>query len=399
MRAIMLRPPALPPGLELRMGRITLEDVPVPVPGPTEVLVQVEACGICGTDFDVCRFQPDNTPAFGGPISVPVVLGHEAAGRVAAVGGLVTRVRPGDLVALESVLSCGTCDTCLRGSRNQCENISLTGLTAPGALAEYVTVPQTACHRLDLLQHEGWDPDRIFLAGCLMEPLGCVYNALFVAGGGIRPGERVAVHGLGPLGLFAGLLCRIAGASRVVGVDPIAERRDFAMGLGFDTCLSPSQVHVDDSRREAVASLDADVHVEASGNPSATLPVIERHLQPGSRCVLVSRTDAPVRMDTNPWVSSAAGLIGARGHSGGIFPFLIRLFAAGLIDPLQLVGATVALEDVPGLLGQNGMNHAGKTIVSVGRNSLSTFLAGSSALSSALPRQLTKTAVSKGSVR
>ncbi|KJY25996.1 alcohol dehydrogenase catalytic domain-containing protein, partial [Streptomyces katrae] len=138
-----------------------------------------------------------------------------------------------------SVLACGTCDTCLRGRRNQCERAVLTGLTAPGALADYIVVPQTACHRLSLLREGGWSRQDTLLAGALLEPLGCVYNAVFVEGGGIRPGERVTVHGLGPLGLFAGVLCHIGGASRVVGVDPVPGRRDLAQRLGFSACLSP----------------------------------------------------------------------------------------------------------------------------------------------------------------
>ncbi|WP_211275155.1 alcohol dehydrogenase catalytic domain-containing protein, partial [Streptomyces katrae] len=82
-------------------GQLDLVRMPVPVPGPTEVLVRVALCGICGTDTDACRFRPDGTSTFGGPISLPVVLGHEAAGEVVRTGALVTRVGPGDLVALE----------------------------------------------------------------------------------------------------------------------------------------------------------------------------------------------------------------------------------------------------------------------------------------------------------
>ncbi|WP_168587460.1 alcohol dehydrogenase catalytic domain-containing protein [Saccharopolyspora sp. ASAGF58] len=354
------------------MARVSVEDVPVQVPGPTDVLVRVEMCGICGTDIDACRFHPDNTPAFGGPISVPVILGHEASGLVVDVGELVTRVRPGDPVALESVLACSTCDTCLAGRRNQCENVTLSGLTAPGALAEFITVPQTACHRLNLLTDSGWDLDDVFLAGCLLEPLGCVFNALFVENRAVRPGENVLVHGLGPLGLFAGLLCRIAGATRIVGVDPLAERRHAATELGFDACLSPSETHNSDN---AVTLLDADVHVETSGNPTATLPVIERHLRPGSRCVLISRTHLPVSIDPNPWVSSAARLVGARGHSGGIFPYLIRLFAAGRLNPRDLIATFLDLEDVPNILGQDTSTNPRKTVIRVGTTSPSTLTA------------------------
>ncbi|WP_030593461.1 alcohol dehydrogenase catalytic domain-containing protein [Streptomyces globisporus] len=364
MRAVLLRPPMKRPGSGPRTGRITIEDLPVPEPRPTEVLIRVEACGICGTDIDACRFQPDNTPAFGGPLSLPTVLGHEAAGVVTEVGKLVTRVQPGELVALESILSCGTCDTCMVGRRNQCENVTLTGLTAPGALADYITVPQTACHSLTPLLDLGWNHQSTVLAGALLEPLGCVYNALFNSGLNLRPGERVAVHGLGPLGLFAGLLCRLAGASRVIGVDPIAERRTFATTLGFDACLPPP-----DTTQQQTHSKEftAEVHIEASGQPASTMPTIQRSLLPGSRCVIVSRADRPSALDTNPWVSAGAQLIGARGQSGGLFPYLIRLFAAGRLLPDALpdalVGATLPLTDVPQLLTQGVLLAPGKTVV------------------------------------
>ncbi|WP_215544215.1 alcohol dehydrogenase catalytic domain-containing protein [Amycolatopsis sp. CA-230715] len=332
---------------------------PIPVPGPTEVLVRVELCGICGTDFDACRFHPDGTPRFGGPLALPVVLGHEASGEVVGTGELVTRVRLHDLVALESVLACGVCDTCLGGRRNQCENAVLAGLTAPGALAEYVVVPQTACHRLNPLRDNGWSREDALLAGALLEPLGCVYNALFVEGGGVRPGERVTVHGLGPLGLFAGLLCQIAGASRVIGVEPLAERRELAARLGFTSCLGPGEAPRHD--------LDAEVHVEASGDPASTLPVIERHLRPGGRVVLVSRTDVPARVDTNPWVSNAARLIGSRGHCGALFPVLVNIFAAGRLDPGALIGKTLSLENTPELLSHGHDSAVGKTVVRIDR--------------------------------
>lgn len=354
MRALVLSAPQDASGL----GRMEVMSLPVPAPGPTEVLVRVGLCGICGTDFDACRFHADNTPTFGGPLELPVVLGHEASGEVVETGELVTRVRPGDLVALESVLACGVCDTCLGGRRNQCENVVLTGLTAPGALAEYLVVPQTACHRLNLLTEQGWSREDTLLAGALLEPLGCVYNALFVEGGGIRPGERVTVHGLGPLGLFAGLLARIAGASRVVGLDPQPDRRELAERLGFTTCLDPAE-----SRLDTVESLDAEVHVEASGDPASTLPVIERHLRPGGRVVLVSRTDVPVLIDTNHWVSHAARLVGARGHCGALFPVLLNLFAAGQLDPYELAGKVLSLEDVVAELSLGLTPAAGKTVV------------------------------------
>lgn len=355
MRALVLSAPEDGSGL----GRMEIVHLPIPVPGPTEVLVRVELCGVCGTDFDACRFRSDGTPRFGGPLALPVVLGHEASGEVVGTGELVTRVRPHDLVALESVLACGVCDTCLGGRRNQCENAILAGLTAPGALAEYVVVPETACHRLNPLQDRGWSREDALLAGALLEPLGCVYNALFVEGGGIRPGERVTVHGLGPLGLFAGLLARIAGASRVVGLEPQTDRRELAARLGFTACHDPAE--------PLPAELDAEVHVEASGDPTSTLPIIERHLRPGGRVVLVSRTDSPARIDTNPWVSNAARLVGARGHCGALFPFLLEIFAAGGLDPRALVGKTLSLEETPGLLSGGHASAVGKTVVRVDR--------------------------------
>jgi threonine dehydrogenase-like Zn-dependent dehydrogenase len=214
------------------------------------------------------------------------------------------------------------------------------------------------------LLDKGWSPQDAMLAGCLLEPIGCVYNALFVHGRGLRPGESVTVHGLGPLGLFAGALARIAGASRVIGIDPCAERREFAAGLGFDACVEP----VADVLPAEIPELTADVHIEASGNPAATLRVIERSLRPGARCLLVSRTDAPSAIDTNPWVSAAAQLIFARGHSGGIFPYIIRLFAAGRLAAGDLIGETIGLDDLPSVLALGFGTSPGKTIVLVGND-------------------------------
>jgi threonine dehydrogenase-like Zn-dependent dehydrogenase len=142
----------------------------------------------------------------------------------------------------------------------------------------------------------------------------------------------------------------------VVGVDPVPARRDLAAKLGFDECLPPQ------ARPSTVPELVADVHVEASGDPAATLPVIQCNLTPASRCVLVSRTGVPSMVDTNPWVSSAARLIGSRGQSGGVFPYLIRLFASEQLAPHALIAKAVSLTEIPDILAAGDLTTPGKIV-------------------------------------
>ncbi|GAB3549313.1 2-desacetyl-2-hydroxyethyl bacteriochlorophyllide A dehydrogenase [Actinopolyspora lacussalsi] len=198
-------------------GKLSVTTVPDPEPGPGEVVVEVDACGICGTDIHIV--DGDFAPA-----PYPIVPGHEFAGRVAALGHGVTSLRVGDAVAVDPSLFCGSCHYCSLGHGNLCEDWNAIGNTRDGACAEYAVAPVANCHRL---------PEGVTTAqAALIEPLSCA-----VRGFDRLPrklGEHYLIYGAGTMGLLMAQLARRGGATSVSVVDLNEERLKVAEQLGAD---------------------------------------------------------------------------------------------------------------------------------------------------------------------
>ncbi|RGP37145.1 zinc-dependent alcohol dehydrogenase [Pseudotabrizicola alkalilacus] len=191
----------------LRIG-----EQPEPVPGPDEVVLRVAGCGICGSDLHITE---DPAP-FG--IGAGFVLGHEIAGEVVSVGADVQGLQAGDGVAVVPMRGCGTCARCLAGDPARCPEMVLIG----GGYAEYVTVAARQCHKL---------PAGVALAdGALAEPLAVALHCVVRAG--VKPGDRVAILGAGPIGLLVAFWARRMGASHVVMADIHTHQRERALALG-----------------------------------------------------------------------------------------------------------------------------------------------------------------------
>ncbi len=363
-------------GAEAGAGSVELVERDIPVVRSGEVLLAVETCSLCGTDFAACRFDAAGRSHFSGPLRLPVVLGHEMAGTVRAVGEGVARVGVGDLVAVESVLSCWSCDTCLSGFPAQCERSELLGLTRDGGLAEFVAVPERACFPLDALLARGFSRAEAAAAGALLEPLGAVYSALFLAGRAAAPGDAVVVYGLGALGLLVGTLARLAGCCPILGVDREPARVEGALAHGFDDGVAIDLENPDPAAtaREIGRHLlrrGADFQVDVSGSTDSVLPIAQRLLAPGGRLIVLSRTRRPIAADVNPWVSAAASLQGTRGRTDArAFARVLALFATGRLRTRDLIARFVPLAAVPStLIGGNGAE-AGKIMAAVGIESL-----------------------------
>ena len=241
---------------------LSLTRIPVPEPGPGEVLLKVEANTIGGTDLRII------SGAKTAGVRSGVILGHEFAGRVAAVGEGVEGVDVGVQATCSIVLSCGRCLQCLAGREHLCENLRLFGYEIDGGLAEYLLVPREAMERGNLvLAPCELEPTALALA----EPVSCCLNGARQFR--VRPGETVVVLGTGPIGLLHVALAKLAGAVRIVAVGRPG-RLDPALALGATHALASQG---EELTREIldVTGGGADVAIVAVGDPALANQALE----------------------------------------------------------------------------------------------------------------------------
>jgi threonine 3-dehydrogenase len=234
---------------------VAMQRLPVPEPGPEEVLVRVKAAAVCGTDLHIAHW---NAWAQGAGIRLPLVLGHEFSGEVVGIGSRVRALAPGDYVAGETHIPCGECYQCRNGLQHICKNLKLFGVHRDGCFAEYATIPALCAYKVPAAI-----PPRV---AAMLEPLGTSLRAVLeldVSGG------SVVVIGCGPIGLFAVASAKALGASRIIGLDVREERLALAKRLGCDITLNPRRPDTADQILEATEGVGADAIVEASGNAAA----------------------------------------------------------------------------------------------------------------------------------
>lgn len=198
-----------------RPNEISLLEQAVPKPGPRELMVQVMASGICGTDLHIFRGEYMG--------KYPVIPGHEFSGVVAATGGQITRFKVGDRVAVEPNIACDNCVNCLNNRQNFCLNWQAIGVTLPGGMEEYVIVPERAAFNIGELPFE---------IGAFMEPLSCVVHGIERAHIGLA--DNVAIFGAGPIGNLMLQMARIQGAAHITVLEINPGRAEVAHQLGAD---------------------------------------------------------------------------------------------------------------------------------------------------------------------
>jgi threonine dehydrogenase-like Zn-dependent dehydrogenase len=349
-----------------RHPRIAVASLPDPSPRSDEVVIEVRACGICGSDFHFVESDADGYMLYPGLVRTPVVTGHEFAGVVEAVGPDVRDFAPGDLVCAEEIAWCGDCLACRAGRPNNCTRIEELGFTFDGAHAEYVVTRARYCWSLSPIAEAGIPTHRIFQLGALVEPTGVAYVALFVTAGGFMPGSSVGVVGAGPIGLAAIALARAAGAGRIVAFEVSEGRRDLATAMGADQVLDPRRLGPDGvaaAAREATRGRGIDMWVEASG-AAGVAETMAASLAPAGRMVLVGRGPHMIDLDPELLIVRGAAIQGSIGHSGsGTFGRVIDLMAAGRLDMTRIVSGTVDLEGAATLLDGTPRRPAGKTLV------------------------------------
>lgn len=315
-----------------------IEEVPVPVIGRQDVLVQVEAASMCGTDLHIWKWDDWAR----GRIKPPVTLGHEFAGVVVEVGPEVHHVKVGDFVSAESHVTCGMCYQCRTGQAHMCPNTSILGVDRDGAFAEYVAVPESVI----------WKNDRNKLPAeiaTLQEPFG---NAVFVAFAQPVTGQTVGVFGCGPIGLFTIGIARACGVARVIATDVIDYRLDVARKMGADAVLNIAKTKssVDDVVKwvlEANEGSGLDISLEMSGAPSAITAAF-RAVRNGGHVTLFGIPSKPVEIDVaENMIFKNLTVLGLNGRR--IFDTWYRtrwLLESGAVDLRPLVSHEMPLEKI-----------------------------------------------------
>ena len=308
-------------------------EVADPTPPPDGVVLRVEAAGLCRSDWHAWHGH-DNVSTF------PHVPGHEFAGTVAEVGPDVTRWRVGDRVAVPFVCACGRCLVCESGNHQVCPHQWQPGFDGWGGFAEYVALPAADVNLVKFPREVDFD-----VAAALGCRVATAYRAVATIGR-VRPGEEVAVHGAGGVGLAALAIARALGA-RVIIIDPSSAAREAALRLGAAAALEPSPDLVD-TVRDATGG-GPHVSVDAIGDDLACRTSIES-LRPRGRHVQVGLLPPGTAVDPVPMhtvISRELEVLGSHGLAAHDYPELFALVTSGRLRPDLLVARTITLDEVP----------------------------------------------------
>jgi threonine 3-dehydrogenase len=275
-----------------------MEEVPVPEIGINDVLIRVERASICGTDLHILKWDAWAAKT----IPVPMVIGHEFVGRVAAVGANVSDFQIGQLVSAEGHVVCGRCRNCLAGRRHLCAHTSGVGVNRPGAFAEYIAVPMT-----NVWAHKPTMPIDI---AAIFDPFG---NAVHTALSFPVLGEDVLITGAGPIGLMAAAAVRHAGARYVVITDLNPWRLGLARKLGVTLAVDPRQTPLKDVQKQLGMTEGFDVGLEMSGNAQAFRDMLDNMCH-GGRIAMLGIPSEPIAIDWNTVIFNMITIKGIYGR-------------------------------------------------------------------------------------
>ena len=310
--------------------RFDIAERAVPRPRDGEVVVHVAATAVCHTDLSI--YTGDHPG-----VRYPVVLGHEATGRVEALGDGVTGLKTGQPVIINPIISCGRCDSCVRGDAHLCRNAGLFGREVDGSMSEYVCLPSRYIHAL---------PEKLPLPNAtLIETLATVRHAQERLG--IKAGESVAVLGQGTTGLLHTRLAVLAGANPVIAISRSRWKLDMASAMGAHHVLDvPAEKAVAEVVRLTGGS-GADVVIDTAGG-AQTLEAGLSMLRPGGRLspYAVSH-ECCSGFTTFPLYYKEVSIIGSRALTAADMQPSIDLVASGDIDVSKFVSATYPLEHAP----------------------------------------------------
>ncbi|WNI26701.1 zinc-dependent alcohol dehydrogenase family protein [Streptomyces sp. ITFR-16] len=303
------------------IGKVSVETVPDPTPGPRDVVVAVKACGLCGTDLHI--LQGEFAPA------LPIIPGHEFAGEIVETGSEVTELAVGDKVAVDPSLHCHECHYCRSGRGNLCDNWNAIGVSKPGGAAEFAVAPVANCVKL---------PDHVDVnSAALIEPLSCAVRGYDVLKSTL--GAEVLIYGSGTMGLMMLELAKRTGAASVDVLDVNPDRLTTAVKLGVSRSAA--------SAEELETVRGWDVVVDATGNAGAIQDGLGRvakggtFLQFGVADYATTAVIEPYRI-YNQEITITGSM--AVLHS---YERAAALFASGVIDPAVFISDRLPLERYP----------------------------------------------------
>jgi L-iditol 2-dehydrogenase len=310
---------------------LELAERPQPLPAADEVLVKVAACGICGSDVH-------GYDGSSGRRIPPLIMGHEAAGVVAAVGQNVGDLKPGDRVTFDSTVSCGACPFCIRGEVNLCDRREVVGVSCgdfhrDGAFAEYIVVPRRIVYTL---------PDSMsFAEAAMLEAVSVALHAVAVTG--LRGGETALVIGAGMIGLLTLQAALVAGCSRVFVADIDASRLRLAQSFGASEAFLLSGADLARECQRLTEGAGVDLVFEAVGR-NETVGLAIGAVRKGGTVTLIGNITPEVTLPLQKVVSRQVRLQGTAA-SAGEYPRAIELIAAGKIQVRPLISAVASLQD------------------------------------------------------
>jgi L-iditol 2-dehydrogenase len=313
--------------------QLAVEDVPPPVAGPLDVLVRVEACGICGSDVH-------GYDGSSGRRIPPIVMGHEAAGVVAAVGEAVRNCSVGDRVTFDSTVYCGVCEYCRRGQVNLCDDRQVVGVSCgdyrrDGAFAELVCVPERIVYQLP----EGLS----FAEAAMLEAVAVALHAVRVSQ--LRGGETALVMGAGMIGLLTLQAAKAVGCAVVMVADVDATRLELAREMGADVVLHASGSELLSLVKEHAGGRGVDVAFEAVGR-NETVAVAIDAVRKGGTVTLIGNIAPQVTLPLQKVVTREIRLQGTAA-SAGEYPQAMEWMVAGKIRVKPLITAVAPLADGP----------------------------------------------------
>jgi L-iditol 2-dehydrogenase len=329
-------------------GRAEIVEVPRPVPAEGEVLVRVRAAGICHSD--VAAYQGKHN--FRCP---PVITGHELAGEVVQLGPEVRRVREGARVAIEPHVGCGRCIYCRRGAYHECPEKRFVGVGDwVGAFAEYMLATESMCHVLpEAMTYE---------EGAALEPFCVGLHAVRLAR--IQMGERVAILGVGAIGMMTLLGARLAAPGQLIVSDPSAAKRELARRLGADVALDPTSQDVAERIRAATDGHGADVVFICVARDEVLTQAVEATRRIGRLVIIASFFQGGPLM-ARAIQSRERTVLGSSMYTADDYQLAIRLWEKGLVPLSTLISERIGLDQAPAAVAAFARNAKPDTIKSV----------------------------------